>query len=1344
MIRSFAFLFIFCSFVSLAFSQEKSVLVERCKALDQSSPIHNIWVDSDNIKWVANGNGLNKVLALDVVEKVSIPAGTTSLLMIRGGNAQIEWNTMQLQQLLKNATITCGFYNEKTKTVWIGTKENGAFEIDITPLRIIQQLNTSNKRLTSDQINDIFIRPNGTIFIATNDGMLTGSGDKWTLQERYLNFIGVDAWGDNLWILGDDFLWQVDNKGKWSPIAIELRNVEGQMRDIAVDDEGRVWIASNMMTGYDVAAEKYQRFGPGQYFTSQFVNCLDVDQDGSIWTGTADKGLYLIQWESSLILTVKQDNALDCHGVEPAGALSVQVAGGTAPYKYVWSNGQTVNKISKLNAGEYIVTVTDANGLTKTGKYVIPDPGISVTIENIQPSTNPAQPNGSANAVAKGGTGQYMYAWDNGETTANATKLASGGHSVTVTDKGGCSAVGTISVSEKISPLAVTVSILQENKCGNATEGSLRADVTGGKPPYQYTWSSNSGKDETLTSLGAGKYSVTVTDAAGQTATMAKELTSSPVLNVSVEIMDFANENAANGQGQAKVSGGVPPYSYLWANGEKTAVNKKLGAGENIITVTDANGCTSTAMITMIEKITVMNATIAQTGEIKCSGDASVELNAEVKGGKTPHQYLWSNGQKTQGLKNVTAGAYSVTVTDALGSTITASKDLKDPEPVIVELAVEGAASTDNSDGRAIAKASGGSGIYNFIWDNGEKSNKAIKLAAGKHTVTVTDGAGCSAVGDVVITENILDLQASIVQTAEIRCANNAEAAVEAKVTGGKGPYTYKWSTGGTSMSLSSLKNELLTLTVTDAVGHTATSALAIDAPVPLKLDIKTESAASTNESNGRANAIVTGGKGKYTFLWDNGEKTAQAEKLNAGKHTLLVTDENGCTVEGSVTITENILPLSVELAISGVINCAGEKTASLTTHIKGGKAPFIYSWSGMDNGSTSSINNVGAGTYSVRVTDAAGSVTTGIFEVTEPKPLVVTVEKIIPASTGNEDGEMVIKVSGGTLPYSFRNTVLPNTQSLITIDKLKPGPITITVTDKSGCTAETTATITEDILPLSASIKETKAVACSGAANGSLEVAVKGGKAPYSYMWNTGDLSGKVMNVAAGKYSVAVKDATGLETKAEYEVKAPAPMIVEVVNLRSATNDRISDGKGSVEIKNGTPPYTYHWGSGETSSNASQLPLGQGRVIVTDQNGCTASAEYLVKEKVLPELTASRLASGEPIRMEKIQFEADSVNINPEAIPSLDELYEFLYDNPTTIIEVAGHTNGLPADDYCDRISAERAQEVADYLINKGIESRRVISKGYGKRKPVATNQTPEGRKKNQRVEIRLIKIEE
>ena len=241
-----------------AAGQEMVLVVERCKALDQTSPINNIWVDDENVKWVSNTQGLHKVLAIDLVQKVSVPGGVTNLLTIRGGNANIEWSTSEMQKLLGGVNISSSSYDAKSKYVGIGTQEEGAFQVSVSPLKIIQRINVANKKITSNQINDIFIASNGTVWIATNDGMLSGSGDKWTLQERYLNFVGVDAWGQNMWIMGDDFLWQVDSKGKWTPIAIELKNVEGKLRDIAVDDEGRVWIASNMMTGFDVNSSRYQ------------------------------------------------------------------------------------------------------------------------------------------------------------------------------------------------------------------------------------------------------------------------------------------------------------------------------------------------------------------------------------------------------------------------------------------------------------------------------------------------------------------------------------------------------------------------------------------------------------------------------------------------------------------------------------------------------------------------------------------------------------------------------------------------------------------------------------------------------------------------------------------------------------------------------------------------------------------------------------------------------------------------------------------------------------------------------------------------------------------------------
>ncbi|MDQ3016774.1 MAG: OmpA family protein [Bacteroidota bacterium] len=1326
-------------------AQEKSVLVDRCKALDQTSPIHNIWVDADNIKWVANGNGLNKVLALDVVEKVTVPAGTTSLLMLRGGNAQIEWSTSEMQSLLGNVNISCAFYDQKSKTVWIGTREAGAFQISVAPLKIVQRLHTGNRKLTSDQINDIFIHTNGTTYIATNDGMLTGSGDKWTLQERYLNFVGVDAWGDNLWILGDDFLWQVDSRGKWNPIALDLKNVEGQIRDIAVDDEGRVWIASNMMTGYDVTAEKYQRFGPGQYFTSQFVNCLDVDADGSIWTGTKDKGLYLIQWESSLILTIKLDTPLDCKSAAPSGAISVNVAGGKPPYTYVWSNNHTTSKLTQLGTGEYSVTVNDAGGLTKSTKYVIPNPQVEAKVELIKSSSGSPVGDGSANIKANGGSGQYIYTWDNQESTQTATKLSGGFHTVTVTDKSGCSAIATLSISESLQPLTTKITILKENLCTGSPEGELMVETSGGKTPYKYAWSSQNGIEPALRDLPAGSYSVTVTDGAGNTTTSSIVLKLPTALLASIELTSPAAVNQSNGQAQAKATGGKTPYTYKWDNGETSAAIKTLSPGFHGVTVTDVNGCSSSATVIVGENISAMNASIRQTSEVKCFEGSGASLIAEVIGGKSPFQYSWNSGQRTQAIDNLKAGDYQVTITDAMSTISTANTKVIQPAEIVVTIQQESAATTKENNGRATAKANGGTGIFSFKWDTGESSTSAIKLAPGSHTVTVTDANGCTVVGETEIKENILALTVIIDQPKAILCANELTEGVKAIVTGGKEPYRYQWSSGVTTETIPPVKGGLFTLTITDATGHTATTAITIDAPLPLELTTTAESATSLNGSNGRAIATAKGGKEKYSYLWDNGEKSSRAEKLNAGTHVVTVTDNNGCTTSASVSISENIQPIVAKIKHVGDLNCTGEKSASLSVEVNGGKEPFTYVWQG--NGgewTTATISNLGAGSYTLVIKDAAGTSSNLTHEITEPEKLVVTASDIASASTGNADGELKLKVTGGKMPYSYAGKAWPANSTSLQVTNLSPGNHKLIVSDANGCSAEVSVDIKEEILPLSVSIRESNQILCAGASQGSLEAVAKGGKAPYAYSWSNGSASASITNVSAGKYTLDITDASGQKSKIDYELKAPAAMQVSVVNLRSATNDRISDGKGSIEIKGGASPYSYKWNSGETTQQATKLPLGSGSVVITDQNGCTATSEFVVREKVLPELTSERLSSGEPIRMEKIQFDADSINIKQEAIPSINELYEFLYDNPTTIIEVSGHTNGLPADEYCDRISSERAQSVASYLINKGIESRRVISKGYGKRKPVATNQTPEGRKRNQRVEVRLIKIEE
>ncbi len=224
----------------------------------------------------------------------------------------------------------------------------------------------------------------------------------------------------------------------------------------------------------------------------------------------------------------------------------------------------------------------------------------------------------------------------------------------------------------------------------------------------------------------------------------------------------------------------------------------------------------------------------------------------------------------------------------------------------------------------------------------------------------------------------------------------------------------------------------------------------------------------------------------------------------------------------------------------------------------------------------------------------------------------------------------------------------------------------------------------------------------------------------------------------------VTVTDLIGSTAKASISILQPAALSIEIKNKRGATTEKTKDGKATVEVKGGTPPYTFQWDNGESVAAAKELPIGMHSVTITDANGCFTNTTVEITKRILPDLTVDMLKSGSAIRMEQLQFEADSVNINEPSMPVLNELYEFLEDNPAIVVEIGGHTNNLPPDEYCDRISTERARAVANYLIAKGINSKRLYAKGYGKRVPITTNDTPEGRRRNQRVEIKILQLDE
>lgn len=278
----------------------------------------------------------------------------------------------------------------------------------------------------------------------------------------------------------------------------------------------------------------------------------------------------------------------------------------------------------------------------------------------------------------------------------------------------------------------------------------------------------------------------------------------------------------------------------------------------------------------------------------------------------------------------------------------------------------------------------------------------------------------------------------------------------------------------------------------------------------------------------------------------------------------------------------------------------------------------------------------------------------------------------------------------------------------------------------------------------LAAAVELKSMPVCAGMSSGHLLAKAAGGTPPYTFTWekNLGTAE-NATGLAPGLYQVTIRDAAGASVLASGIVPASPPMTVTTLLDEKSSNKLATDGKASVVVKGGSSPFHYLWSNGETTAQAQQLDEGQHDVRVVDGNGCISSQAIIMEaEKVLKSLEISTLTVGQTIRVDKLYFDADSSTMQPASHAVLEEIYTFLKNNDNVVIEVGGHTNSLPEDEYCDRLSTARAKNIAEYLYSKGIPTSQISFKGYGKRQPIATNASVEGRRRNQRVEIKIVSL--
>lgn len=1330
------------SFSTLSiFAQKTAYSVTRTSAVDRSSPISNVAANSGGAKWAANKKGVFQVKAADLGTQVPVKISESNVLQFPGGNTDFSWANVDFETIAKGEhTLSAAWYESGTGILWIGTEDAGLYRIQTKPeWELLERINTGNSKLKSDNITMLFQDKSGRTWIGTDNGLLFGTPGKWRSDLDGYPVRRIRQYGSDIYVLADGDISKAAGGERWSDLNFDAKAVDGEIMDFDFDSKGGLWLLSEIVSRFDMLDDAYQTFGGPEYYTSQYGNRMAVDSEDAVWVGTSDKGLYLIEEASAITVNCMLEKEITCAGNGKDAAIRVKVSGGEGPYTYKWKGGLTGEAPQNVAPGTYELTVTDSKGLSKTSGIEVPNGKLSISTVLKRPESGPGKNDGLAEVSMQGGIKPFSYKWDNGETANIAQKLNEGTHSVTVTDSKGCSATATVSVSQQALPLTINVREKVSIKCGGVDKATLVVEVEGGKGPYMYQWSNPEFKGVQPTGVVAGEYELTVTDANNVKAGAKVTVKQTEPLLVQTQAQAPASTGNSDGKAIATAKGGSGSFSYKWDNGENKDIASKLAPGMRSVTVTDANGCTATAQVEIPENILPLSVKVESNGAIKCFGEKQVGLSASVSGGKAPFQYKWSdaalNGDK---IAAVAAGEYILTVTDASGKQATASVGVKEPAQLALSGQALAPAITGSASGKAEVKAAGGVGAYTFVWDNGEKTALASKLTPGQHSVTATDANGCTAKALVTIPENILPLLVKLEPGNAIKCAGEKQGSIIAKVEGGKTPWTFQWSDPNIKeMAADKLPAGDYTLTVTDAAGTTTTASISLKQPEPLRASALAQAPASTGNSDGKALAEASGGTAPFTFKWDNGESGAAAAKLAPGERSVVVSDANACSATAKVSITENILPLALKLETSGTIKCAGDKTAGINALVSGGKGPYKYAWS-QAGLSGDKVAGLAAGDYQLTVNDAAGNQSSASVSIKQPEVFSLDAKAIAPASTGKSDGKALAEAIGGTTPYNYK---WDNGETSATAAKLAPGTHRVTVSDANACSAEAAIDITENILALVVKAQEKAAIKCTGRDKAAIALNISGGKPPYSIVWNNPSLKGEeISGLGAGEYRATVTDALGTTQSAGLVFSAPDTLKAVLIRNLGATSEAKPDGKAAVKVSGGVSPYIINWDTKQSGPNVGKLPLGAHSVTVTDANGCAETISFTTQRRALPELSAA-VEEGQSIKMRLLSFRTDSYTLEEGAGEVLDELYEFLVINEKVVIEVGGHTNNLAEDKFADELSTNRAKAVAEYLYAKGIDTARVQFKGYGKRYPIASNLTPEGRKTNQRVEIKILK---
>jgi hypothetical protein len=910
--------------------------------------------------------------------------------------------------------------------------------------------------------------------------------------------------------------------------------------------------------------------------------------------------------------------------------ITLQVATNAPNPSYLW-NGPN-NFVSSVknpvvaDPGTYTVTVTNGiTGCTNTGvAQVIAGnnlPDLSATGGDITCVQNNVTLHASSSVSGVG----FHWTGPNGfnSNMANPVVTLTGNYTVVITAPNGCTNSALVPVVLNNTPPGTTLTPSGSLNCVNNSINILASSI-GNPADLQHTWSlpgggtQNTGSAAFLATSTPGLYGVQVLNNDNGCISTAS-VTVFQFTNVSASIGQVINTDcydSNDGSLSALPTGGNGIYSYHWSNGATTATNNGIGIGMYGVTVTDSEGCSATANGTVSSPPQLLpNATATgQTFVGAVDGTAS----ANPSGGVPGYTYNWSTSATTPSITALMPGAYTVTITDSNNCTAVQTVNVSAYNCLLQsQLVLSNILCFGQSNGQATVNVQGGTDPVSIAWSNGATTDTIFNLQSGPYAVTITDGANCQEVQTFFMNEPVLlDANASGSTTSGGGIPDGSAASLP---TGGTGTYSYLWSTGATTSSITNVLAGSYTVTVTDSNGcESVQIAEVLAGNCNLSTDLQLADPSCSNSADGSATLLLTGGAGGFTYAWSSGGSAPTESGLTVGTHTVTVTDANGCSIQVEAEL-QGPPALVLVLDSTEITSCA---------NLPGGTGSLSVTWSDGQNGLNA--NNLTAGIFTAVVTDDNGCTASLPVEIMSEDNINPV---IIPGSANVPIGP------NGTVFLTAANTGSTITDNcLIASTVFEPAEfnclqlgqhtVMVTATDNSGNSSSATLTINVVDNTPPTLICSPSMVVCSEdnpvayqAPTATDNCLILGG----SFSILAGLPIGALFPEGPTITTYAFTDAQGNVGTCSFEITVLTPLEIEVDTIYDDFNFQ-QIGAIFISLSGSLPPYTYSWtlNGQQVSTQQDLIGVGGGdyTLVVTDDNGCTVAIQTITISSTSPTST--------------------------------------------------------------------------------------------------------------------------